>query len=93
MLSTLEILRIHYKGIEQKYQDVTGKVKYDEKSDSIAAHFSQHFTKKNTSPQQYRKIMVFDILFTVNPIGLVKDWGKSPYARCTKEGIIIITFL
>ena len=75
--------------MEQYFQDVAQKVGNNKNSDSFASHFAKHFTKKS-SPQECRKIMSFDILSTVNPIGSMKTWGKSFYTLCMKERIEII---
>ena len=42
------------------------------------------------SPQECRKIMSFDIISTVNPIGSMKTRGKSSCTQCMKERIEII---
>ena len=75
--------------MEQHFQDVAQKVAIDKNSDSFADHFAKHFTQK-PSPQECRKIMSFDILSTVNPIGSMKTLGKSSCTSCMKERIEII---
>ena len=77
------------KRMEQHFQDVAQKVVNNKNLDSFAAHFAKHFTQK-PSPQECRKIMSFDILSTVNPIGSMKTWGKSSCTLCMKERIEII---
>ena len=67
--------------MEQNFQYVAQKVMNDKNLDSFATHFAKHFTKK-PSPQQCRKIMSFNILYMVNPIGSMKTWGKSSCAVC-----------
>ena len=57
--------------MEQNFQDVAQKVANDKNLDSFAAHFAKFFIQK-PSPQQFRKIMSYDILSTVNPIGSMK---------------------
>ena len=79
----------HSKKMEQHFQDVAQKFVNNKNSDSFAAHFAKHFTQK-PSPQECRKIMSFDILSTVNPIGSMKTWGKSSCTLCMKERIEII---
>ena len=61
----------------------------DNNSNSFAAHFAKHFTQKPSS-QQCPKIMSFDILYTVNPIGSMKTCGKSACTIWMKERIEII---
>ena len=75
--------------MEQHFQDVAQKVANNKNSDSFADNFAKHFTQK-PSPQESRKIMSFDILSTVNPIGSMKNWGKSSCTLCMKERIEII---
>ena len=58
--------------------------------DSFAAHFAKHFTQKS-SPQEYRKIMSFGILYTVSPICSMKNWGKYSCTLCMKERIEKLT--
>ena len=70
--------------MKQHFQHVAQKVENNKNSDSFAAHFTKHFTQK-PSPQQYHKIMSFDIIFTVNSIDSMKTWGKSPCTICMKE--------
>ena len=70
--------------MEQHFQDVAQKVMNNNNSDYFASHFAKYFTQK-PSPQQYRKIMSFGILSTVNPIGSMKTWGKSSCTLCMKE--------
>ena len=72
--------------MEQHFQDVAQKVANDKNSDSFASHFAKHFTQK-LSPQQCRKIMSFGIPSTVNPIGSMKNWGKSSRTLFIKERI------
>ena len=72
------------KRMEQHFQDVAQKVANNKSSDSFAAHFAKHFTQK-PSPQECREIMSFGILSTVNPIGSMKNWGKSSCTLCMKE--------
>ena len=75
--------------MEQHFQDVAQKVANNKNSDSFAAHFATHFTRKPSS-QECRKIMSFYIISTVNPIGSMKTWGKSSCTLCMKERIVII---
>ena len=75
--------------MEQHFQDVAQEVANNKNSNSFAAHFAKHFTQK-PSPQECRKIISFDILSTVNPIGSMKTWGKSSCTLCMKERIEII---
>ena len=77
------------KRAEQHFQDVAQKFGNNKNSDSFAAHFAKHFTQK-PSPQQCRKIMSFDILSTVNPIGSMETWDKLSCTLCMKERIEII---
>ena len=86
--STLEIIKINKKRMEQHLQDVAQKVINGKNSDSFADHFSKHFTQK-PSPQQCRKIMSLEIISTVNPIGSMKTWGKSSCTLCMKQRIEI----
>ena len=69
--------------MEQHFQDVAQKVTNDKNQEYSAAHLAKHFTQK-PSPQQCHKIMSFDILSTVNPIGSMKNWGKLSCALCMK---------
>ena len=46
------------KVMEQHFQDVAQKVQNDKNSDTLAAHFAQHFDQKSTS-QQCHEIMKF----------------------------------
>ena len=75
--------------MEQHFQDVAQKVTNNKNSDSFADHFAKHFTRK-PNPQECHKIMSFDIISTVNPIGSMKTWGKSSCTLCMKERIEII---
>ena len=75
--------------MEQHFQDVAQKVTNNKNSDYFAAHFAKHFTQK-PSPQEYREIMSFGILYTVKPMGSMKTWGKSSCTLCMKEIIEII---
>ena len=75
--------------MQQHFQDGAQKVANDKNRDSFDAHFAKHFTQK-PSPQECRKIMSFNILPTVNPIGSMKTWGKSSCTLCMKERIEII---
>ena len=75
--------------MEQHFQDIAQKFANNKNSDSFAAHFAKHFTRK-PSPQECCKIMSFDILSTVNTIGSMKTWGKSSCTLCMKERIEII---
>ena len=61
--------------MKQHFQDVAQKVTNDKNSDSFAAHFARKFTQK-PSPQQCRKIMSFDILYMVTPIGSMNICDK-----------------
>ena len=61
--------------MEQYFQDVAPKVANNKNSDSFADNFAKRFTQKPSS-QQCRKIMSFDILSKLNPIGSMKIWGK-----------------
>ena len=72
--------------MEQHFQDVAQKVVNDDNSDSFAAKFARHFTQE-LSPQQCRKIMYFDVISTVKPIGSMKTWVKSYFTLCMKERI------
>ena len=62
--------------MKQNFQYVTQKEMHNKSSDSFAADFDKHFTQK-LSQQQCRNITSFEISLTVNPIGLMKNWGKS----------------
>ena len=88
-ISTLEIIKIYLKKTEQHFQYVAQKVMHNKTPDSFAAHFARYFTPK-PSPQKCRKIMSFKILYTVNPIGSMKTWGKASCAICMKEIIEMI---
>ena len=57
--------------MEQHFQYVAQKVANDKNLDSFADNFAKHFTQK-PSPQKSRKIMSFNILSKVNPIGSMK---------------------
>ena len=70
--------------MEQHFKDVAQKVANDNNSDSFAAHLAKKITQK-PSPQQYRKIMSFNILYKVNPIGSIRTWDKSCCTLCIKE--------
>ena len=63
----LEILK-RTKKIEQHFQDSPQKVIHDKNADYFATHSAKNFTQK-PSPQQYRKIISFEIFSTVKPIG------------------------
>ena len=69
--------------MEQYFQDVAQKVRYNKNSDSFAAHFAQHLYQKPTS-QQCREIIKLGILFKVNSIGSVKTWSKYSCTLCMK---------
>ena len=75
--------------MEQHFQDVPPKVMNDNNLDSFIAHLAKHFTQK-PSTQQCRKIVSFEILFMVSPIGSKKTWGKSSCTIFMKKRIKII---
>ena len=56
--STLEIVKMHKKKIEQHFQDVAQKFTNNTNLDYFAANFAKHFTQKS-SPQQCCKIISF----------------------------------
>ena len=78
------------KKMEQHFQDVAQKVQHDKNPDTFAAHFAQNFNQKPT-PQHFREIMIFKILFRVNPIGSMKTWNKSSYTLWMKERLEIVS--
>ena len=57
--------------MEQRFQDMSQKVIYDNNSEYFAAHFDKRLTQKPIPPKYY-KIMSFKILSTVNPIVSMK---------------------
>ena len=57
--------------MDQHFQDVAQKVVNNKNQDSFSAQFANHFTQK-PSPQQFRGIISFNILSTVNPMGSIK---------------------
>ena len=57
--------------MEQHIQDAAQKVMHDKNSEYFADHFTKHFTQKPI-PQQCHEIMSFEIISTVNHIGLMK---------------------
>ena len=61
--------------MERHFQYVAKKVMYDNNSDYFAAHLDKLLHKK-TIPKQCREIVSFKILSTINPISLMKTWGK-----------------
>ena len=61
--------------MEQHFQDIYQKVQYNNSLECFAANFDQDFTQKPI-PQKYSTIIYFNILFMVNPIDLMKMWGK-----------------
>ena len=71
----LEILIINLKIMEQHFQDLAQKVIYDNNLEYFSDHFAKTFTQKPI-PQQCCDIMSFGIISMVNPIGLMKTWGK-----------------
>ena len=79
------------KMLEQKFQDVDQKIQCKKNSYYFSADCAHPFTK-NLSPQQCHKIMAFDILYTVSPIGPMKAWGEFSCTLCTKESIKIFNF-
>ena len=89
VISALEILKVHWKIMEQHFQDVAQNILHDNNSDSFATHFAKKFTLKPI-PQQCHKIMSFGIISTVNHISSIKTWGKLSWTLCTKERIKII---
>ena len=54
--------------MEQHFQDVDQNSMNDNNLDSIADHFANYFTQRPIQ-KQCCKIMSFEILSTVNPIG------------------------
>ena len=70
--------------MKRHFQDVAQKVHHDKNSDTFGAHFAQHFDQKPT-PQQFREIMKFEILFKVNPIRSMKTCSKYSCTLCMKE--------
>ena len=69
--------------MEQHFQAIAQKVANNKNSEYFAAHFAKYFTQK-PSPQQRRKIIYFNILSTVIPVGSMKTWGKSSCTQCMK---------
>ena len=74
---------------EQHFQDVYQKVLCHNILDSFDDHFAQNLTYKPIT-QKCQYMMSFEILSTVNHIGLMKTWGKSSYTLCMKDRIEII---
>ena len=70
--------------MEQHFHNVAQKCANDKNLDSFAAHLVKHFTQK-PSPQQFRKMMSFDIFSTLKPIGSMKTLGKLCCTLCMKE--------
>ena len=60
--------------MEQHFKYVAQKVHYNKNPDTF--DFAQHFNK-NPTPQQCCEIMSLIIISTLNPIQLMKTWGKS----------------
>ena len=69
--------------MEQHFQDVAQKIANNKSSESFAAHFTKYFTQKPCL-QQCRKIIYFAIIFKVNPICSMINWGKSSCTLCMK---------
>ena len=61
--------------MQKHLQEVPKTVLYNNNLDYFAAHFDEHLTPKPT-PQKGFKITYFEIISTLNPIGLIKIWGK-----------------
>ena len=70
--------------MEQNFQDLDQKIQYYKNPDIFASHFAQYFNQK-IPPQQCREIIKFEIIYTVSPIGSIKNWHKSQYTLCVKE--------
>ena len=62
---------------------------HNKNSYSFSDHFAKKFTQKKI-PQQFRDILSFRIISTVNPIYSIKTWGKLSCTLCMKERIEII---
>ena len=62
------------KRMEQPFQHVPQRVMNDNNLESFADNLAKCFTQK-PSPQQFCKIISFEILSTVNHIGSMKTWG------------------
>ena len=75
MICMLLIIKINWKKMEQQFQYVTQKILYDNNLNYFTDNFAQHFTQK-PSQQQCHKIIPVEIISTINPIGLMKNWGK-----------------
>ena len=83
--NTQDKLRI----MEQHLPDVSQKFMHNNNLDCFYAQLASKITQ-TPSPLQCHEIIFFLIISTVNPIGLMKTWGKLSFTLCMKEIINII---
>ena len=64
--------------MEQHFQYLAQKLTHNTNLHSFYAYLENHFTQKPRS-QKYHEIISFELFSMVNPIGLMKNWGKFSY--------------
>ena len=69
--------------MEQHFQDVDQNVHHNKYPYNFVAHFTKNFNQ-NPIPQECREMTNFDIHYMLNPMGLMKTWGKSSCAFSMK---------
>ena len=77
------------KRMDGHFSDLQRLLKNRQKSDSLAAHFVQHFNS-NTARTQLRKCMTFKVLKQLNPIGAMKTFTKPNCNLCMQERLTIL---
>ena len=71
------------------FSDLQRLHKNGQKSDSVAAHFLQHFNT-TTARTDIRNYITFKVLKQVNPIGAMKTFTKPNCNLCMQECLIIL---
>ena len=67
-------------------------VKNEQKSDSFAVHFVQHFNNF-MSHTELRKCMTFKVITQLNPIGVMKTFTKPNCNLCMQEHLTNLKML
>ena len=77
------------KRMDDHFSDLQHLLKNEQKLDSFAAHFVQHFNN-TTARTDLRKCMTFEVLKQLNPIGAMKTFTKPNCNLCMQERLTIL---
>ena len=80
------------KRMDDNFSDIQRLLKNGQKSDSITAHFVQHFNS-TTSHTELRKCMTFKVLKQLNQIGAMKTFTKPNCNLCMQERLTIVKMI